>query len=88
MSKVTNLSEYNMEDKQTIFRKKVGVNIRKYRKDIRMRQWQLADLVGSTKNQISHYETGYLSIPIYRLYLIANIFNVPITHFFEECDKL
>ncbi len=77
-----------MEDKQTIFRKKVGVNIRKYRKDIHMRQWQLADLIGCTSNRISQYETGYLCIPIYRLYLIANILNVPINHFFEECDKL
>lgn len=56
----------------------VGSNIRRHRKDRRMKQEAVATAIGITHQQICRYETGSAAIPVPRLAAIAAFLNVDV----------
>lgn len=61
----------------------VGVRLRRLRRLTGYSQTKLAALLGLTFQQIQKYEKGVNRISASRLQHIANIFQVPVSHFFE-----
>lgn len=74
-----NLNDLNSrEDYKDRIRKRIGRNIRKYRKACNLNQDQLAELLGCTCGQISFMERGERNPQLYFLYQIAYILGVSI----------
>ena len=61
----------------------VGIRLRRMRRLTGYSQTKLAELLGITFQQIQKYEKGVNRISASRLQHIANIFQVPVSHFFE-----
>lgn len=61
----------------------VGVRLRRLRRLTGYSQTKLGELLGITFQQIQKYEKGVNRISASRLQHIANIFQVPVSHFFE-----
>lgn len=57
----------------------VGRNIKLARKKKKMKQKELAEMIGYTESSISKYEQGLVQIPNSVIELIAKALNVPIT---------
>lgn len=63
--------------------KEVGTRIRTYRQKAGLSQEQLAELVGVTFQQIQKYESGFTTLNITKLQLIAIALNVSVADFFD-----
>ncbi|GAU80158.1 helix-turn-helix domain-containing protein [Bosea sp. BIWAKO-01] len=61
----------------------VGIRLRRMRRLTGYSQTKLAELLGITFQQIQKYEKGVNRISASRLQHIANIFQIPVAHFFE-----
>lgn len=61
----------------------VGRRIKARRQAMRMTQTQLADKIGVTFQQVQKYENGTHRVSAARLWQISDVFQVPITYFFE-----
>jgi len=64
----------------------VGRRVRLRRRELGVSQAWLADRLGLTFQQIQKYERGGNRISASKLYAIAKLLEVPITHFFEGLD--
>ncbi len=64
----------------------VGARIRERRIMLGLSQQQMADLIGVTYQQAHKYERGINRISAGRLYEIAQVLGVPVSHFFEGLD--
>ena len=49
-----------------------------------MKQWRLANALGISQTELSHYEVGRRRCPIEIRYRIAKILNVPVEQLFPE----
>lgn len=67
--------------------KKVGINLKKARKEAGLTQVDLANELNMSPMMISRYEVGLNSIPYKHLQRIAKILNKPVTYFFDESFK-
>jgi DNA-binding XRE family transcriptional regulator len=65
----------------------IGIQMRKRRHALKMRQAQLAKTLGVTKQQIQKYETGQNRVSAARLYEICKALNVRLTSMFERDPK-
>lgn len=63
---------------------KVGANIRKRRKELRLSQQQLAESIGLTFQQVQKYERGSNRVSASMLFEIARTLKVSPAFFFEE----
>lgn len=54
----------------------IGLNIKKYRKERKLTQKQLADLIEKAESSIQKYESGSVEIPMSVLHQIAAILNI------------
>ena len=61
----------------------VGARIRERRTMLGLSQQQLAKMIGVTYQQAHKYERGLNRISAGRLFEIAQVLNVPVSHFFE-----
>ena len=61
----------------------VGVRLRERRIMLGMTQQQLAELIGVTYQQEHKYETGINRISAGRLYKMARVLGVDVSHFYE-----
>lgn len=61
----------------------VGARIRERRVDLGMSQQQLAVMIGVTYQQAHKYERGLNRISAGRLFEIARVMGVPVSHFFD-----
>jgi transcriptional regulator with XRE-family HTH domain len=68
--------------------KKVGINLKKARKEAGLTQVDLANEMNMSPMMISRYEVGLNSIPYKRIEKIAQILGKPVTYFFDESFKL
>ncbi|HBB28315.1 MAG TPA: hypothetical protein DC000_03525 [Clostridiales bacterium] len=59
--------------------KEIGIRIRKYRKELKMTQQQLADKIGRVESSIRKYEKGEVEIPVSVLDSLASVFNITLT---------
>lgn len=65
----------------------IGKQIRKYRKDMKMTQDELAKKLETSKGTISNYETGYRSPRQDDLFLLAEILKVSIDDLFPPREN-
>lgn len=63
--------------------KKVGLNLKKARKEAGLTQVDLANRMKMSPMMISRYEVGLNSIPYKRIERIAEILNKPVSYFFD-----
>lgn len=66
---------------------KIGVKIKKLRKDRGLSQISLAEKMGLSFQQIQKYEKGLTQITVNRLQQIAEALNVSILSFFDEDEQ-
>ncbi len=64
----------------------VGQRIRWRRRDLKLTQERLADLLGLTFQQVQKYEKGVNRVSAGRLFEIAGAMGVPVTYFFEGAE--
>jgi transcriptional regulator with XRE-family HTH domain len=81
-----------MEMKRTTSRtqdidRHVGARIRERRIMLGLTQQQLADLIGVTYQQAHKYERGLNRVSAARLFQIARVLSVPVSHFFEGIEQ-
>lgn len=62
----------------------VGRRIRQARRDAKLTQEQLGKLIGLTFQQVQKYEKGVNRVSAGTLYEIAQVFELPISWFFDE----
>jgi transcriptional regulator with XRE-family HTH domain len=65
----------------------VGARIRERRIMLGLTQQQLADMIGVTYQQAHKYERGLNRVSAARLFQIARVLSVPVSHFFEGIDQ-
>ncbi len=65
----------------------VGSRIRERRIMLGLSQQQMADMIGVTYQQTHKYERGINRISAGRLYEIAQVLRVPVSHFFDGLDQ-
>ena len=58
---------------------KLGMNIKKYRKAKKLSQNQLAELIDLSREHLACIETGKEFISLRKLFLIADVLEVPLT---------
>lgn len=63
--------------------KKVGINLKKARKEAGLTQVDLAKRMNMSPMMISRYEVGLNSIPYKRIERIAEIVSKPVSYFFD-----
>ena len=62
----------------------VGSRVRTRRTLLGLNQTQLGDALGLTFQQVQKYERGSNRISASRLFHLSKIFDVPVSHFFED----
>lgn len=65
----------------------VGMKVRVRRREIGMAQSRLGALLGVTFQQVQKYERGTNRISASKLFMIAQYLAVPVSYFFEDCEK-
>src|SRR5262249_38137644 len=65
----------------------VGARIRERRIMLGLTQQQLADLIGVTYQQAHKYERGINRVSAGRLFEVAQVLSVPVSHFFEGLEQ-
>src|SRR6516164_66139 len=65
----------------------VGARIRERRIMLGLTQQQLADLIGVTYQQAHKYERGINRVSAGRLFEVAQVLGVPVSHFFDGLEQ-
>jgi transcriptional regulator with XRE-family HTH domain len=65
----------------------VGVRVRLRRKELGLNQTKLAKKIGVSFQQVQKYETAANRISAGALYELSKALSVPITYFFEDCER-
>lgn len=65
----------------------VGQRIRWRRRELKLTQERLGELLELTFQQVQKYEKGVNRVSAGRLYEIAGVLNVPISYFFEGAEE-
>lgn len=66
----------------------VGNQLKKRRKQLKIGQEELANLVGISYQQVQKYENGSNRIPASRLLILSRTLNVPVNYFYDGIDLL
>ena len=66
---------------------RIGARVRKRRKQLRLSQTALGNLIGVSFQQIQKYERGKNRIGAGRLLTVAEVLGVPVDYFFTESDS-
>jgi transcriptional regulator with XRE-family HTH domain len=64
--------------------RRIGQQVKRQRKTLKLTQAQLAESLGVTSQQIHKYEKGIDRLAASRLLQLSKILGVPITFFYEE----
>ncbi len=65
----------------------VAVRIRQRRKELRLSQQMLANLIGVSYQQLCKYEKGINRVAVGRLLIIAHALGVEVSYFYEGLPK-
>lgn len=66
----------------------VGMRMRHRRRDLKLTQEKLGELLGLTFQQVQKYEKGVNRVSAGRLFELAGVLGVPITYFFEGIAEM
>lgn len=72
-----------MYTRKILTSKEIGHRIKSRRRELRISQEDLADILNVTYQQIQRYENGTNKLNVENLQIIAEALSVPITFFFE-----
>ena len=61
----------------------LGANIKKYRKQKKLSQNQLAEILDFSREHIACIETGKEFISLRKLFLLADVLEIPVKDFFD-----
>ncbi len=64
----------------------IGILLREARREAGLSQEDLANLLGSTAEQVSNYEGGEEAIPLAQLELLARHLELPFEHFLDDSE--
>jgi predicted transcriptional regulator len=64
----------------------VGFQINSARQERNLTRRDLGDLLGVSPEQVERYETGEEAVPAGKLYMISELFGLPVTDFFRQPD--
>jgi len=67
--------------------KHIGLKIRIKRRELKMSQEKLAEILNVTYTQIYNYETGKFKIPLDYLLNLAGIFKVDLNYFISDFNS-
>lgn len=63
--------------------KEIGKKMKKRRRDLKISQEDLAELLGVTYQQVQRYESGVNKLNVENVQVIANLLSVQTSYFFE-----
>lgn len=72
---------------ETLINKYIGKKVREYRKKSGMNQQELAKKLGVTHSMVSVYELGKSNFNLTTLFLLSDIFGVPVDNLFPDRNK-
>ncbi len=75
------------KDKNIKLLKSLGKKLRSKRKELKISQGKIADLLDISDTQIYKYELGYSLIPLDNLLKLCELFNVDIYYFLSDIKK-
>jgi transcriptional regulator with XRE-family HTH domain len=67
---------------------RIGLNLKRARKSLKLSQTKAAEILGVCKGQISKYENGLDRISASNLYRLAMYYNKGISYFFRITKEL
>ena len=76
-----------IKDKNIKLLKSLGEKIRRKRKELKISQGKIADLLDISDTQIYRYELGYSLIPLDNLLKLCELFNVDIYYFLDDIKQ-
>jgi transcriptional regulator with XRE-family HTH domain len=76
-----------IKDKNIKLLKSIGEKLRSKRKELKISQGKIADLLDISDTQIYRYELGYSLIPLDNLLKLCELFNVDIYYFLGDIKK-
>ncbi|MHB8292376.1 MAG: helix-turn-helix domain-containing protein [bacterium] len=65
----------------------IGKNIKQKRKEFKLSQVKLGEIINVHYHSIQRYEQGIRQIPLNKLLKLAEYFNVPIEYFYKDLKK-
>lgn len=68
------------------FSTKIGCNIKELRKDRKMTQQELGNILNISKSTIAHYEQGVNLPPLDILIKLSKCFEVPVDYLLGQCS--
>ncbi len=72
-----------MQKKKVTTSKDIGERIKERRKELKISQEELAEILGVTYQQVQRYENGTNKLNVENIQIIANALSVPLSYFFE-----
>ncbi|PKP81240.1 MAG: DNA-binding protein [Alphaproteobacteria bacterium HGW-Alphaproteobacteria-18] len=66
----------------------VGQSIRRRRRELKLTQEKLGELLGLTFQQVQKYEKGVNRVSAGRLFEVAGVLGVPVSYFFEGAEDI
>lgn len=72
-----------MTKKRITTSREIGERIKKRRKELKMSQEELAEILGVTYQQVQKYENGTNKLNVENIQTVADALNVPVFYFFE-----
>lgn len=69
--------------KKIITSREIGEKIKKRRKELRISQEQLAEILGVTFQQVQRYENGTNRLNVENIQIVADTLSVPVSYFFK-----
>lgn len=72
-----------MSKKKITTSREIGEKIKKRRRELKISQEELAEILDVTYQQIQRYENGTNKLNVENIQVIANALSVPLSYFFE-----
>jgi len=72
-----------MTKKRITTSREIGERIKKRRKELKISQEELAEMLGVTYQQVQRYENGKNRLNVENIQSVADALNVPVSYFFE-----
>ena len=63
--------------------REIGEKIKRLRRELRISQEELAEILGVTYQQVQRYENGMNKLNVENIQTVADALNMPVSYFFE-----
>ncbi|MCX5885053.1 MAG: helix-turn-helix transcriptional regulator [Proteobacteria bacterium] len=75
-----------MQETKRMLSKEVGEKIKKRRRELKISQEKLAEILDVTYQQVQRYENGTNKLNVENIQVIADALSVPLSYFFEHYE--